>query len=247
MKKNMLICILTSAMICGNFASCGENKDSDVAPKVETTTAVTTTETVGEQAETTTSEEKTTAESTATAAPENTESTPEAPVTEAPNSSADTSAYLTDAASVLNNLNTVDSISGGAGIEVDASVTQTEGSNTYSKVTDSRFSSLNDVKNYVNDKICGSLLSRYAVLYEGENAYFKESGGELYFIQTGRGSGFSFTGDPIITDAADDSFTVTIKFDNFGGDSTLEVKAVKDNGKWKASSFKVDDLPENSR
>ena len=148
MKKNMLICILTSAMICGSLASCGDTKDSDVAPKKETTTATSTTvsdEIQTETTATTTSEITNAATIDATAAPEITENITVAPVTEATNSSADTSAYLSDAAAVLNTLNTIDYIGGGAGVEVDSSVTQTEGNNVYSKVTDSRFSSLADV------------------------------------------------------------------------------------------------------
>lgn len=252
MKKNMLICILASAMICGSLSSCGDTKDADVSPKKETTTAASTTVSDEIQTEPTTTAEITNTETTAaaidaTAAPESAENTSVTPATEAASSSADYSAYLTDATAVLNNLNAIDYIVGGGEVAVDSSVTQTEGTNVYSKVTDSRFSSLADVKSYVNDHICGSLVSRYSRLYEGENAYFKEFNGELYFIQTGLGSGFYFNSDPVITDATDDTFTVTIKFDNFGGNSTLAVKAVKEDGKWKASSFKVDDLTENAR
>ena len=69
----------------------------------------------------------------------------------------------------------------------------------------------------------------------------------LYCRQIGRGSGFPYTDDVVVKDVTDSSFTIMAKFDNFGGYSDITVKAVKDNGLWKASSFTVDDGMENAR
>lgn len=246
MKKRILMCILASAMICGSLVSCGKSDDSDVAPKVSSTTAAPTGET---QPETTTAAENTEAETaaTTTAASDSAEPTTAENTAAPANDSSDSLGHLTDAVSVLNNLSTIDSmVGGGVSITVDSSVTRTDGSNVYCKVTDPRYSSLADVKTYVTDHICGSLISRYSRLYEGEGANFKEFDGELYMLQTGLGSGFLYTGDPIISNVTDTSFTITVTFSDYGADSTLVVNAVNEGGNWKASSFSINGQAENT-
>jgi len=234
MKKRIVMCIIASAMICGTFASCGNetsrSSSSAVTTTAETTEAGTTTAEATE-AETTT-EAVTTTETAAT-----TESSSEDAAEE----------HLTDATAVLNNLNTIDRIVGGTEVETDTADTKQEGADSFEKVTDSRFTTVDDVKKYVTDSICGTLLERYNSLYEGDNPYFREFDGKLYFHPVPMGCGFSFTGEPVITDVTEDSFTVSMAFDNFGGTSDLRVKAVKEDGKWKASSFTVDGGAENSR
>ena len=152
-----------------------------------------------------------------------------------------------EASAILKALNDIDLIGGGGAVAVDSSNTIHEGYAVYEKVTDSRFTKLDDVKKYITDNICGTLLDRYSCFYEGDEAYFKEIDGVLYFKQIGRGSGFPYTDDVVIKDVTDTSFTIKAKFDNFGGYSDITVKAVKDNGLWKASSFTVDDGMENAR
>ena len=152
-----------------------------------------------------------------------------------------------EASAILKALNDIDLIGGGGGVAVDSSNAIHEGYAVYEKVTDSRFTKLDDVKKYITDNICGTLLDRYSCFYEGDGAYFKEIDGVLYFRQIGRGAGFPYTDDVVIKDVTDTSFTIKAKFDNFGGYSDITVKAVKDNGLWKASSFTVDDGVENAR
>ena len=236
MKKRIIICMLISVMVCGNIASCGKESGSGSKSAAEETTTMTaaeaeTTTEKATEAETTTAESTEAAETTATAA----------------NNNGAAEDHLADAAAVLNNINNIDGIGGGAGVETDTADTKQEGSDTYAKVTDSRFTTVDDVKKYVTDAICGTLLDRYKFLYEGDDAYFKEFDGALSFMSAQRGSGFSYTGEPVITDVTDDSFTATVPFDNFGGSSDLAVKAVKEDGKWKASSFSVDGGAENVR
>ena len=237
MKKKIIVCIIASAMICGTFASCGKDKPSDSKSDTKTTTAATTT--VTEAAETETTAAETTEAVTTTEAAETT--------TAANNNDNDAAQeHLTDASAILNNLNDIDRILGGS-VDTDADDKKEEGTIAYEKVTESRFTKVDDVKKYVTDNICGTLLDRYSSLYEGNAPYFKDYDGTLYFNCVPRGGGFSFTDEPVITDVTDEAFTITVKFDNFGGDSELVVKAVKDNGLWKASSFTVDGGAENAR
>lgn len=233
MKKRIIMCIIASAMICGSLASCGDSVGTGSSKKTETTTAASTTEASTEAA--------------------SEESTEAAETTAAPESQAETSAVsdelIAEAAKVLNNLNAVDYIGGGSSVEVDESaVLNVDNKYPYTKVTDSRFSSIEEVKKYVTDAVCGSLLeSRYKCIYEGEPAMFTDSDGSLWFLQGARGCGFSFNSDPVVSDVTEDSFTITVKFDDFGADSTMVVKAVKENGLWKASSFSVNGGEENRR
>lgn len=234
MKKRIIMCVIASAMICSSLASCGKS--------------------VGTGSSSSNAQPATTAapteEATAAASEESTEAQAD---TTAPASQAATSAVsgelIVEAARVLNNLNSIDYICGGSSVEVDEStVLNVDNKYPYTKVTDSRFSSVEDVKKYVTDAVCGSLLeSRYKCIYEGEPAMFTDSEGSLWFLQGARGCGFSFNSDPVISDVTDDSFTITANFDDYGSDSTMVVKAVKENGLWKASSFSINGEAENRR
>ena len=156
-------------------------------------------------------------------------------------------AMESEASAILKSLNDIDLIGGGGAVSVNSSDAIHEGNAVYERVTDSRFTKVDDVKKFITDNICGSLLDRYSNYYEGDDAIFKEIDGVLYCRQIGRGSGFEYTNDFVVKDVTDSSFTIIARFDNFGGLSEITVKAVKDNGLWKASSFTVDDGVENAR
>jgi len=233
MKKRMIMCVVASALMCGSIASCGKSVGTDSNSKTEPSTAATE---ASSEAETTAAEAETT-----TAA--------ESETTTAEGGEAVSEELIAEAANVLNNLNTIDYIGGGSSVEVDESVTYTvDNKYPYTKVTDSRFSSVDEVKKYVTDAVTGSLLEkRYKVIYEGEPAMFTDNEGSLWFLQGARGCGFTFNSDPVVSDVTDDSFTITVTFDDMGADSTMVVKAVKEDGLWKASSFKINDNEENAR
>lgn len=233
MKKRMIMCAIASALMCGSIASCGKSVGTDSNSKTEPSTAATE---ASSEAETTAAEAETT-----TAA--------ESETTTAEGGEAVSEELIAEAANVLNNLNTIDYIGGGSSVEVDESVTYTvDNKYPYTKVTDSRFSSVDEVKKYVTDAVTGSLLEkRYKVIYEGEPAMFTDNEGSLWFLQGARGCGFTFNSDPVVSDVTDDSFTITVTFDDMGTDSTMAVKAVKEDGLWKASSFKINDNEENAR
>ena len=156
-------------------------------------------------------------------------------------------AMESEASAILKSLNDIDLIGGGGAVSVNSSDAIHEGNAVYERVTDSRFTKVDDVKKFITDNICGTLLDRYSNYYEGDDAIFKEIDGVLYCRQIGRGSGFEYTNDFVVKDVTDSSFTIIARFDNFGGLSEITVKAVKDNGLWKASSFTVDGGPENAR
>ena len=246
MKKRILMCIIASAVICGTVASCGKGSksgsNSDNA--VPTTTAADTTE-----ADTTTAETTEADTTAATTAVETTEaSTSEDATSEEGGSEEASDELIAEAAALLNNLNTIDYLGGGGGgVEIDTNSYKEEKDYTYFKVTDSRYTSVEDAKKFVTDNITGSLLDRYKSVYEGDAPSFKEIDGGLYFIQAGRGCGFEFLSDPVLSDIKDESFTITVKVDDFGATEKLIVKAVKEDGKWKASSFKFGDYDENVR
>jgi predicted flap endonuclease-1-like 5' DNA nuclease len=248
MKKKIIMCIIASAMICGTFASCGKTESSDSKSESKVTTAITTATitTAADETETTTTTEAKEAEAATTTEASNA-ATEAAAATTAPSNDEDAAnEHLTDATAILNALNDIDRIGGGGGsLETDSTDTKEVGTMVYEKVTDSRFTKLEDVKNYVTGNICGTLLDRYSFLYQGQQPFFKEFDGVLYFCRMPRGAGFAFNGEPVITDVTDNSFTITVSFDNYGGNSDLTVKAVKEDGKWKASSFSVDGGAEN--
>lgn len=234
MKKRMIMCVIASALMCGSIASCGKSVGTDSNSKTEPSTAAT--------------EASSAAETTAAAETETTTAS-ESETTTAEGGEAVSEELIAEAANVLNNLNTIDYIGGGSSVEVDESVTYTvDNKYPYTKVTDSRFSSVDEVKKYVTDAVTGSLLEkRYKVIYEGEPAMFTDHEGSLWFLQGARGCGFTFNSDPVVSDVTDDSFTITVTFDDMGTDSTMAVKAVKEDGLWKASSFKINDNEENAR
>lgn len=234
MKKRTIMCVIASALMCGSIASCGKSVGADSSSKAEPSTEAT--------------EASSAAETTAAAETETTTAS-ESETTTAEGGEAVSEELIAEAANVLNNLNTIDYIGGGSSVEVDESVTYTvDNKYPYTKVTDSRFSSVDEVKKYVTDAVTGSLLEkRYKVIYEGEPAMFTDNEGSLWFLQGARGCGFTFNSDPVVSDVTDDSFTITVTFDDMGADSTMAVKAVKEDGLWKASSFKINDNEENAR
>ena len=156
-------------------------------------------------------------------------------VTAAPAS--DYSEYIPIAKSIMNSLDTLDTIAGGSNVSIDPNDTIQDGSYTYSKVTDYRFSSVNDVTNFVNTLICGDLIYRYSGIYSGDAPTFKELNGSLYYLNETRGCGFGYQGDPTITSASGGSFTFNVKLSTGSGAKNFTVNAVNDGGTWKACSF----------
>ena len=68
---------------------------------------------------------------------------------------------------------------------------------------------------------------------------FKEYNGYLYFTHEERNSGFEYTGAPEITESSEEAFTATVPVNSLGKSEIFTLKAVKQDGKWKASSLKI--------
>jgi len=143
--------------------------------------------------------------------------------------------YITAAKSIMINLNDIDMLDGGA-VSTGGDVID-DGMYRYSNVTDPRFYSLWDVETYVESRICGDLLYKYNEIYTGDVPMFKEFNGGLYYLQGGRGCGYSYTGEPTVSNVSGGSFTFTVPVDYFGASQTLVIDAVNDGGLWKACSL----------
>jgi hypothetical protein len=242
MNKRKLICLMAAAMLCFSAASCGDKEKPPIGSTADTT-AVTT------AAVTTTAEPVTT--EAVTEAP--TESDTSAEVTAAPGeptAEASTEAdndHLADAVRLFEALNTADMMQAGAGVDTDVSASReftlkingNDIKSEYFMVTDSRYTSLGQVTQFVNDNFSGALLEKYKNIYEGEGASFKEYNGNLYFTHAGRGSGFEYADAPVISDITDTAFTASVTVNSFGDKETFTIKAVKESDKWKASSLDI--------
>lgn len=231
---------MAAALLCFSAVSCGDKEKTSVsAPAVTETTAATAAKTTVTEAETSTTaaEAPTEAETTA-AAPE--ETTAEA-VTETDDD------RLPDAVRLFEAINSADMMQAGAGVEIDdeiareftIKVNDSTVSSVYFMVTDNRFKNLEQVKQSVNDSLCGELLEKYKNIYEGENASFKEYNGYLYFVHQEKSCGFEYTGTPEITESSEEAFTATVPVNSLGKSEIFTLKAVKQDDKWKASSLKI--------
>lgn len=240
MNKGKLISLMAAALLCFSAASCGDKEkppvgSSDEAATASTAAAVTITaaetETAAVSSETATESETTTAAETTTA--------------EAPTESPDD--RLADAVRLFEALNSADMMQSGSGVEIDENIVRefklkinnSDVSSAYYMVTDSRFGSLEQVKQFVNDSLSGALLEKYKNIYEGDNAAFKEYSGYLYFIGNGSGNGFEYTDAPVVSSVTDSSFTASVSVNNYGTKETFTIKAVKEEDKWKASSLDI--------
>ena len=236
MNKRKLICLMSAALLCFSAASCGDKEKKTDSSQVTTAAASAETTAVTTEPAATASEAATEAE-TMTAAEETT-----AEVT-----SEVSDDCLPDAVKLFEAVNTADMMQAGGGIEVDEElakeftlkINESIVSSVYFMVTDTRFKSLEQVKQFVNDSLCGELLEKYKSIYEGDNAAFKEYNGYLYFTHEVRSSGFEYTSAPEITESSEDAFTAKVSVNSLGVSEVFTLKAVKQDEKWKASSLTI--------
>jgi hypothetical protein len=147
------------------------------------------------------------------------------------------SEYVPVAKNIMQSLDRLDNIAGGFYVSLDPNTSIQDGGQSYSKVTDNRFSTVNDVINYVNTLICGDLVYKYSGLYSGDSPTFKEFGGELYYLNESRNCGFGYQGDPTITSVPGGSLSFTVPIATGSGVKTFSVNAVHDGGTWQACSY----------
>lgn len=104
------------------------------------------------------------------------------------------------------------------------------------RVTDPRFSSMDDVANYVSDRVCGDY--RDALINELKDAYSMKLD-KLYCRQSGIEftRGFDFTTKANITEQTDNSMIVQTSFIANGEEAPMEIQLYLLDGKWKIASF----------
>ena len=190
------------------------------------------------EAETTTAEsEQTEAEATETEAEETTDVSfddGDSEISEEEN-------RIYTAKELLGALNYIDQIGGGNIPRDDENATDI-GGRQFAKVI-AQFTDTADLDEYMHSYLTDNFIkSRYSGILGGDEPYYIDIDGELYGYVTAKGSGFSWIEEdyyPVVElkDSADDNYTITTKFDDYGAETEMEVKIVKDNGYWKIDSI----------
>ena len=142
---------------------------------------------------------------------------------------------------LLGALNYIDRI-GGGNITKDEEKTVDVDGRQFAKVL-SEFASTSDLDGYMHTNLTDNLInSRYSGILGGDEPYYTDIDGELYGYVTAKGCGFNWIEEdnyPVVElkDSADDNYTITTKFDDYGAETEMEVKIVMDNGYWKIDSI----------
>ncbi len=151
-----------------------------------------------------------------------------------------------DAAALADSFNTIEKIYGG-NITKDENQKYAYNGTEYAKVTDSRFTSTDDVKAFMESCLTNEFIAeRYPAMFKSEQPWLIDADGALYIKSAARGAGYAFTGNPqIFSDTADEnSATMKIAYDNYGQTDMLVFKVKNDSGKWKIDSFESTTITE---
>lgn len=142
---------------------------------------------------------------------------------------------------LLGALNYIDQIGGGNIPRDDENAIDVDG-RQFAKVS-AQFTDTADLDEYMRSYLTDSFIeSRYSGILGGDEPYYIDIDGELYGYVTAKGCGFQWImedGEPVVElkDPADDNYTITTKFDDYGAETEMEVKIVRDNGYWKIDSI----------
>lgn len=142
---------------------------------------------------------------------------------------------------LLGALNYIDQIGGGNIPRDDENAIDVDG-RQFAKVS-AQFTDTADLDEYMRSYLTDSFIeSRYSGILGGDEPYYIDIDGELYGYVTAKGCGFQWImedGEPVVElkDPADDNYTITTKFDDYGAETEMEVNIVKDNGCWKINSL----------
>ena len=107
----------------------------------------------------------------------------------------------------------------------------------YYRVTDARFSSMDDVVDYVSDRVCGDF--RDTLINDIKGGYC-EKGDQLYCLQNGiiaDGIPFNLTSKTEIADKTDSSMTVETSFIVNGEEAPFYIDLYLVDGKWKIANY----------
>ena len=218
--------------VCLILTSCSsvKNEPAETTGEAETSSVT--------EAETTTAEsEQTEAEATETEAEETTDVSfddGDSEISEEEN-------RIYTAKELLGALNYIDQIGGGNIPRDDENATDI-GGRQFAKVI-AQFTDTADLDEYMHSYLTDNFIkSRYSGILGGDEPYYIDIDGELYGYVTAKGSGFSWIEEdyyPVVElkDSADDNYTITTKFDDYGAETEMEVKIVMDNGYWKIDSI----------
>lgn len=108
----------------------------------------------------------------------------------------------------------------------------------YYRVTDARFSSMDDVVDYVSDRVCGDFRD---ILINDIKGGYCAKGDQLYCLQNGTIDDikpFEFTSKTKIADKTDSSMTVETSFILNGEETPLYIELYLIDGKWKIADYK---------
>lgn len=142
---------------------------------------------------------------------------------------------------LLGALNYIDQIGGGNIPRDDENAIDVDG-RQFAKVS-AQFTDTADLDEYMRSYLTDSFIeSRYSGILGGDEPYYIDIDGELYGYVTAKGCGFQWImedGEPVVElkDPADDNYTITTKFDDYGAETEMEVKIVRDNGYRKIDSI----------
>ena len=142
---------------------------------------------------------------------------------------------------LLGALNYIDRIGGGNIPRDDENAIDVDG-RQFAKVS-AQFTDTADLDEYMRSYLTDSFIeSRYSGILGGDEPYYIDIDGELYGYVTAKGCGFQWImedGEPVVElkDPADDNYTITTKFDDYGAETEMEVRIVKDNGYRKIDSI----------
>lgn len=148
---------------------------------------------------------------------------------------------VSTARQLLGALNYIDQIGGGNIPRDDENAIDVDG-RQFAKVS-AQFTDTADLDEYMRSYLTDSFIeSRYSGILGGDEPYYIDIDGELYGYVTAKGCGFQWImedGEPVVElkDSADDNYTITTKFDDYGAETEMEVNIVKDNGCWKINSL----------
>ena len=148
---------------------------------------------------------------------------------------------VSTARQLLGALNYIDQIGGGNIPRDDENAIDVDG-RQFAKVS-AQFTETADLDEYMRSYLTDSFIeSRYSGILGGDEPYYIDIDGELYGYVTAKGCGFQWImedGEPVVElkDSADDNYTITTKFDDYGAETEMEVRIVKDNGYRKIDSI----------
>lgn len=247
MKKNTII--IAAAALCFALCSCSETKENKlpeitVISESESTDKLIDmiTETSEVQSSEMVTSEEISEETTTEVIEEVTETEADTSVTY----DSDNSEYIDIVSRLAGALDYIDCIGGGNIPKDDSDKIDVNG-REFARVS-AQFESTDDLREFMEESLTQRLIdSRYSHILGTDEPYYVDENGGLYGYVTAKGCGYAWIlvdDKPVIeiTDISEDSFTASIKFDNYGGECDMVMNIVSDSGVWKIDRISYDGL-----